>query len=235
VLHLPDVTLVSIFTVAHELSRLAIGECVSRVKFGDIKVFTDRPQDDEICVGPFDTGEQVARFAIYGMPGYIKTRYILLIQWDSWVINPEAWSDEFLKYDYMGAPWWYRDPYNVGNSGFCLRSKALIDFLAANEEAFPLALPEDHVLCRNYQRRLPQFKWAPEQLAWRFSFERTMLYPADRVFGFHGLFNWPRVLSPVSLQKRLCLVEQNEYARNRPEWHEVRHLLRRPVAEIAGC
>jgi hypothetical protein len=44
---LPDVALVAIDAVAHELSGLAIEACTSRVFFGDVLQFSDTPLNDE--------------------------------------------------------------------------------------------------------------------------------------------------------------------------------------------
>ncbi len=142
------------------------------------------------------------QFTAYEVPRYIRTSHVLFIHWDSWIIDPSMWRPQFLECDYIGAPWWYRDGLNVGNSGFCIRSKALIEFLAAHPTEFPLAMPEDDVLCRQYRPRLPQFKWADEALAHQFSFERTRI-PGAGSFGFHGMFNWPYVLTDVQIAERL--------------------------------
>ena len=134
-LDLPDLTLVAIYTVAHELTEMAVAECTRHVRFGDVKLFTDRPlrsQVDAIQIEPFANGMQAGMFTIYEVPRYIKTSHVLFIQWDSWIVDPSMWRPQFLDCDYIGAPWWYRDGLNVGNSGFCIRSKALIDFLAAH-------------------------------------------------------------------------------------------------------
>lgn len=44
---------------------------------------------------------------------YIETDYVLIVQYDGFILNPKAWMDEFLEYDYIGAPWWYTDNYNI--------------------------------------------------------------------------------------------------------------------------
>ena len=44
-LDLPNLTLVAIYTVAHELTEMAVAECTRHVRFGDVKLFTDRPYD----------------------------------------------------------------------------------------------------------------------------------------------------------------------------------------------
>ena len=63
---------------------------------------------------------------------YIDTDFCLIIQGDGFVIHPENWTDEFLKYDYIGAPWRNLAHYSfirVGNGGFSLRSKKLLKIL----------------------------------------------------------------------------------------------------------
>ncbi len=36
---------------------------------------------------------------------YVATPFALVIQYDGFILNPDAWRDEFLDYDYIGAPW----------------------------------------------------------------------------------------------------------------------------------
>lgn len=236
VLDLPDVTLFCADTVAHDLTVAALDDCLRHVRFGDVKLFSDRTLGrDEVRIEKFASSAEMTRFVNYEMPRYIKTSHVLYFQWDGWIVDPSQWTDEFLRYDYIGAPWWYGDGYNVGNSGFCLRSKALIDFLAAHPDEFPPGSPEDEVLCRHYRRALPQFRWADEDLAWRFAFERTVRNPvfweADiwpfpvvpSAFGFHGAFNWPLVLTKDECERRVAMMP--EYARQKPEYQELMWLM----------
>jgi hypothetical protein len=211
-LALPNVTLVTIDTVCHELAALALKECMKNIEFGDVLTFTDKYiSPTNVKIESFSSKEEAFDFVHYKVPEYIKTDFVLMFQWDSWILNRNLWTDDFLKYDYVGAPWWYKDGYNVGNSGFCLRSKALLDFLVKNREKFPLWAPEDNLLCREYRKLLPQFKWAPEKLASQFAFERTRPAIDSQHFGFHGMFNWPFVLSPDELAKRLSIARNNDY------------------------
>jgi hypothetical protein len=211
---------------------LALDECIRRVWFGGVKVFTDQPRDGEILADKFSDLWQAGRFTTHEVPKYISTSHALFIHWDSWVVNASAWRPEFLECDYVGAPWWYEDGFNVGNSGFCLRSKRLMDFLAAYADDFPMGMPEDHVLCREHRRRLPQFRWADEDLAWRFSFERTMKFPPREVFGFHGMFNFPFVISDDEIERRVAMAP--EYVTTRVEYSQMRQTMaRRAVARRA--
>ena len=44
----------------------------------------------------------------------MRTPHVLLIQWDGFVVNPSAWSDEFLDFDYVGARWgWPTDGHTI--------------------------------------------------------------------------------------------------------------------------
>jgi hypothetical protein len=83
----------------------------------------------------------------------------------------------------------------VGNGGFSLRSLKLM--LAMRDKRFPFVpnVPEDDQICRRYRPRLIAdfgIRFAPESIADRFSYERSM--PEGPTFGFHGLFNmWRHV------------------------------------------
>ena len=221
-LELPDVTLFSIHTAAHELHLKALDDCLKHVKFGDVQLFTDAvvgPEEKFVIRIPHYT--DLAQFHNYEFPTYIRTSHVLAFQWDAWILNPSAWTNEFLEYDYIGAPWWYFDGYNVGNSGFALRSKALYDYLSEHRDEFPIVPPEDDTLCRRYRKRLPQFRWAPDLLAFQFSFERVR--PPFPSFGFHGLFNWPLVLTNEQIEERLS--NAPEYVFAKVEYAEMRRLM----------
>lgn len=211
-INLPDVTLVGFDTVCHELTQMAMEECVRQVDFGDVKLFTNMPgQKWGLVFDELNDADSRFNFPFYKLPDYINTSHLLFVQWDAWVIDPEMWNADFLNYDYIGAPWWYTDGLNVGNNGFCLRSKALMQHIAAHPDKYPLRQPEDELLCRTYRPLLPQFKWAPEVVAQAFSFERARASISSRHFGFHGMFNWPFVLPPDRLDERMQLARANSY------------------------
>jgi hypothetical protein len=118
-----------------------------------------------------------------------------------------------------GAPWgWHGDEFEVGNGGFSLRSCRLMQYVAEHRESFPYHHLEDEILCRRYRPELERagFRWASRSVALRFSFERTGFSGNDRHFGYHGIFNWPRVFSVPSLQQRISLMLGNKYL-NQPK------------------
>lgn len=233
-LKLPDITLVVYDIKAHELTRRAIEDCVSKAKFGEVIIWSD---DDRIMPSgiearfircPADTHfDDYARLVWYGFPAEIHTSHYLLHQYDSWIINPSAWSDDFLAYDFVGAPWWYNDENNVGCGGFGLTSMRLANFLAEHKNEFPMAQPEDHVRARVYGKDLKAagMRFAPEHVAYRFARERTGWDREGIPFGFHGIWNWPRVLSGAALAERMALA--NDYVRRKSEWHEMLRIIGR--------
>ncbi len=226
-LELPDVTLVAMFGVEHDLTRMAVHECLKRAEFGGLKLFTDRTVErEDIKFGPLD-GDIAAihQFWAREIPKHVHTSHMLSIQWDSWIVNPEAWTDSFLEYDYIGAPWfWYKDK-NVGNGGFRLESRRLLEYLAEHQDEFPIAQPEDEVLCRKYRPELERrgFKWAPVGLAGRFSFERIAHWDKKKIFGYHGQFCWPDIMTDEQIEERMKFA--TSYAIDHPHYREMRALM----------
>lgn len=118
------------------------------------------------------------------VPKYIRTPFALSVHEDGFILNPELWIGEFLNYDYIGAPW--LDGV-VGNQGFCIESKKLLD-LKATIPSTPhdSDTASDIFICRQHRSRLEQLgvRFAPTKVAEQFS---TEMYGDDRPsFGFHG-------------------------------------------------
>lgn len=128
---------------------------------------------------------------------HASTDFILHMEWDSAVLNPLAWTDDFLKYDYIGAPWWrHTEPgwptcdetNNVGNGGFSLKSQKYCQLIAQACEFFhdhPGIISSDMWPCRSMRPWLEHrgIKFAPAEVAYRFSCE-NQIYSGQ--FGFHG-------------------------------------------------
>ncbi len=185
-------------TREHDLARLAVEDCLRHVKFAEVLIFTAKPEifcdQGRIEIVP-DWPDKIgwSRFNWYGAAPYVKTSHALGIQWDSWVVDPEMWRDEFMQYDYVGAPWWYKDGMNVGNGGFCLRSTKLMRYLRKHRDRFPCVTAlDDDLLCRKYRPALQDagFEWAPENVAIDFAVECVRPKPDSRHFGFHSVTNF---------------------------------------------
>lgn len=165
--------------------------------FGSAKLFTDRAVSDipegleVIPVQRLDSARAYSRFVLRDLPAHVGTSHALVVQWDGFVVRPEAWDPAFLKFDYIGALWpQFSDGASVGNGGFSLRSKHLMEAcLAIGAEA---GHPEDVTICRLHRDRLErdyELVFADPSTAARFSYERTL--SNGREFGFHGVFNMP--------------------------------------------
>ena len=227
-LNLPDVTLVMIETLEHKLACLAVEECLNKATFGDVLIFTDKPEefypigdklfakhpDPFINVPNWPTKLGWSQCSWYGPPEFLTTSHALYIQWDSWIWDPTMWRDDYLKYDIIGAPWWYTDGKNVGNLGFSIRSTSILRYLLRFRNKVPCNTDaDDDLLCRHYRKFLEMdgFSWAPEALARDFAFECTRPSPTSRHFGFHAAFNFNQVLDQDALRQRAELICASPY------------------------
>jgi hypothetical protein len=234
----PSLSLSCIATIDYQDAVYAI--CRSLValppQFGDLKVywfsdidFPGQVQLDQfqsnhpqiraevvwINIPPFERyqsfNEQLSRLTLELLPKTVETEFNLIVQNDGYAVNADSWSDEFLRYDYIGASWPHRGPgEDVGNGGFCLRSKKLyqaieaikpkVDYFSLHQEFKWMesftdrfghrSVPEDYVICTLYCKRLTEefdIRFAPTELANQFSVELNLDTPwLGRSFGFHG-------------------------------------------------
>lgn len=204
---LPNVTLVGIDCVDVERIQKALDISSEKIEFGEVKLLTSLPTNDsrKVEIPHIGSIEAFSEFCIRDLTKYVTTDFVLLVQHDGFVLNPESWTDEFLNYDYVGAPWFAHDefwfekfdfPRNlfdttvVGNGGFSLRSKKFLEtsHRLANEGAFNKLHPEDLVMCV-WQRKLMEnagIMFAPVELAEKFGIEgEDHIY--SKQFGFHNL------------------------------------------------
>ena len=134
-------------------------------------------------------------FVLKSLLPHVATSHVLLVQWDGYVINPAAWDPAFLDCDYIGAKWfWHDDGMRVGNGGFSLRSRRLLEALQDPRIVLDRRRRHDHRPHASGRCSSASTASASptEALADRFSFEAA--YPIGRPFGFHGLFNFCRTV-----------------------------------------
>jgi hypothetical protein len=171
---LKNVTLLGVDCVDIERLKIASDICQKYFDFGAVKLLTSIPDSDSriIPIDPLLSIEEYSKFCIRSMSDFVNTEFVLIIQYDGFILNPDAWTDEFLQYDYIGSPWWYMDDNNVGNGGFSLRSKKLLDILK-NSDFITQFQPEDHHICRTYSQELKNLgiTYAPQKLAEKFGIE----------------------------------------------------------------
>ncbi len=184
---LSDVTLLGIDCVNLERLFFAFDVCQKHIEFEVVKLLTHLPSENKIVVkiDPIKSIEQYSQFVVKQLYKFVNTTHVLIIQHDGFILNPFSWTYDFLKYDYIGAPWWYKDNYNVGNGGFSLRSRKLMEAVALDNNIVECH-PEDYIICRTHGERLVRkgFSFAPEALAHQFAREGLSI-PWNNEFGFH--------------------------------------------------
>jgi len=184
-INLLNVTLIGVDSIHPDLLKKAADISQRNINFGAVKLITDKN---------IRSKEEYCKFVIKELYRYVETSHLLLIQHDGYVLNYKAWDNEFLKYDYIGATWWFKDNMNVGNGGFSLRSKVLME-IVAQDPLIANYFPEDEQICRLHRKRLEkelEIKFAPEEVANRFSIEawgNSAHHGGKKyngAFGFHG-------------------------------------------------
>lgn len=138
------------------------------------------------------------RWELESLIDYCESEFIMFLSHDGFPVNWELWSDDFLKYDMIGAPWpdfWKQNgarwgENRVGNTGFCIRSKK---FLKACQDAMPLWNNQlgDVFSCQIMHKAFEGMgiKYAPVDVASRFSWEHYTeegIAGPNTSFGFHG-------------------------------------------------
>lgn len=156
-----------------------------------------------------DSIDAYNHYCIYDLWRHIKTSHALIVQADGYVLNPNVWNESFLSYDYIGAPWKisenaYIDPFGnhqrVGNGGFSLRSKRLLEIPKSTEIPWEIndnpfynhmgvgLYSEDGNICV-HNRHLFEVAgciFAPLDVAMSFSVEQKVAeYDGRTTFGFH--------------------------------------------------
>jgi hypothetical protein len=124
-----------------------------------------------------------------------------LVQYDGFILNPNNWSNDFLNYDYIGCADINReetlvdknDDRLVGNGGFSLRSKKLLEVLQKSENIkTDTEYGEDYMISFLYRDFLKEngISFAQKDVADRFATNTSISKTLSQnitSFGFHGL------------------------------------------------
>ena len=173
--------------------------CQRSIRFGDVRILTSLPHDGPciVPIEPITSIEAYSDFIIKELNTYVATPFALVIQHDGFILNPDAWRDNYLAYDYIGAPHVEEEGEYFGNGGFSLRSKRLLDVLQHDESIqLPAGVngiptPEDWYLCVMVRSYLEDrgIRFAPVEVARQFSIEGDEQFGVTwtNQFGFHGL------------------------------------------------
>ena len=209
-LPLPNVTLLAATSIEIDMTQLALRISFRNIKFGAVKLLSSslpskKYSDIEyISIPTINNIADYNRIIIEDLHKYFKTSHCLVVQPDSFVVDSDLWKDEFIQFDYIGAPWSEKLQINsnlildmkkncVGNGGFSLRSRKLVETTAKinfDSLKFPFK-NEDIIICHYlYEQMLDNgISFATPEIAAKFSMENeNRLYGQDvnKVFGFHG-------------------------------------------------
>jgi Protein of unknown function (DUF5672) len=213
-LNLSDVTLLCVETREPALAHWAIDQCLKGSSFAKVVLITNidlvkdkRSSIEYIQAPPISSTKDYSDLLLTGIDQYVTGSHVLVIQWDSFITHPNLWRNDFLKYDYIGAVWPHHPDAPVGNGGFSLRSMKLLQ--AIKNPGFIKRHPEDYCICvdnKNFLEKEFDIQFAPTEVAEQFAVERSEWHDA---FGFHGLFNFSRVLADEELRAFLRLLPEN--------------------------
>ena len=200
----------------------ALYTCLESAEFGAVRFITSKNVIDErgkdlledgiVCEEPsipINNMKDYARYMIYHLHEHVVTDFVLTIQHDGFIRRRGI--EDFLHYDYVGAPWPWREqgfvtPFGehiaVGNGGFSLRSKKL------TEVPTKVDVPFDVVAMNNFYKMFGGVNWnedgnicvhnrhifeeqgcnfAPVEVAKDFSHESPLDINRGIIpFGYHG-------------------------------------------------
>jgi len=207
-INLPNVTLLAVSSIEIPATIQALQISSAKINFARIVLVSDvkpdnLPENIEYAYYPKITcSHDFDVFAIEHLGKYFDTSHVLMVQYHGFVIRPEIWKDEWLKFDYCGALWPERSEFislstgtlvRVGNGGFSLRSKRLYDTIEklGLKCIYDRGYSNDDGLINSFYRKIlldnginyPQ----PEHIA-NFSYENPVPennYGYIYTFGFH--------------------------------------------------
>lgn len=191
---LPNITLIALSGIGYQTKENldALKKSCEDIEWGAVKYI------QQGNVTNIDTWNKAV---IYDLHKYVDTDFALFVHGDGYVVNPSAWRDDFLGYDYIGAPWplprddySYRTPsgelVRVGNS-VSLRSRRILELpskLHLEWKPYYGNTNEDGFLCVHNRDLLKQHgvRFADMDIAKYFSREHGI--PENRgltTFAFH--------------------------------------------------
>ena len=192
-LKLPMITLCCLTNKDFEGHKYALDRASDDIEWGARKIIWDESITDI---------DEWNRKIVYELGDYVDTPYAFLFHADGYPINPDCWREEFLEYDYIGAPWplpsddySYKTPegelIRVGNS-VSIRSQRILQLpkrLGLEWKSYYGNTNEDGFLCVHNRKVLEEngCKFAPLEVAKYFSKEREI--PENegiKTFAFHA-------------------------------------------------
>lgn len=216
-------------TVSHELAEFSLNKSLQTIKFDEILIFSDKKLSIThpykfIKIPSVTNRANYSEFCIKSLNQYVETDHVLITQPDGMAVNSQYWDYKFLDYDYIGPIYNLNEAetnkgivnhfglteyknvnkWIVGNGGFSLRSKKLLNALQddrikeyiLNSKTGEKFYGEDFqttLLHRDLLEKEYGIKYAPIETALIFANDR--LVDNGMTFGFHGWQNIPWYLT----------------------------------------
>lgn len=200
------ISLIIVDNLQHDLARFSIEQTIKNVECKEIIIFSDKnfyPCTKFVPIKKNITVYDYSDIILNHLWLFLETDFALITQFDGMAVDKTKWSDDFLNYDYIGAPWQHEYNGNrVGNGGFSLRSKKLIEALRDTKIQLGGASKnlEDSAICAEFKTYLEEkynIQYAPLELAEKFAHE---LSDRNDTLGFHGIWNTARYFDYQQLE-----------------------------------
>lgn len=128
--------------------------------------------------------EDYSKFCLRDLHKYCNKDFLLICQWDGFILNKDNFLKEFFNYDYIGSTWLHQPNTVSGNGGFSLRSKKFLeecaDIFNNREDCSPEDVKIEEMSSELKSRGI---KFAPKKIRDRFSVENGIY---SNQFGFHN-------------------------------------------------
>ena len=191
-----DIGIIIVDTTNYVLANNALINSVQKMSPAHVLAFTDHPglwnEYDKQLIPKITCIEDYNDIILRQVVKHLQQDHYLVIQYDGFVVDPARFEPQFLEFDYIGAPWPGVENHSVGNGGFSLRSRRLMQAVADHLDQRQTGEAEDLFICRTLRPTLEKtykMRFAPVEVAERFSFEAPL--KNQQTFGFHGLLNLP--------------------------------------------
>lgn len=219
VLLLPQVTLLAVDTRCPGLALAALQRSLRHIRFARSLLLTHGAEAGELprrertangdieCtdIGSVTSSAAYSSLVLGGLLPFVDTSHVLIVQWDGFVLDHRCWDPAFLDCDYLGAPWGRaHHGHFVGNGGFSLRSRRLLQALQSPALRARLHHPEDVCIAQTLRDALQTehgIRFGNLALAQRFAYENKR--PPGPCFGFHGMVNLHHALADAELNNWL--------------------------------
>ena len=112
---LTNVDIISINCVNPQASVAALNHCQKYFEFGKSILVSHIEPSEYYDIELHKLEEKLSwdgyNDHILNLKDHTDNDFVMVIQEDGYIVNPNLWDDEFLEYDYIGAPWPIEDSW----------------------------------------------------------------------------------------------------------------------------